>query len=164
MKVRIFLWLMMKDNILTQETLITRGSAVPQGCVLCNNSTLEMRDHLMWTCAFAARFWRGVGAQLNLPVMAGINPTEVWWEARHQLSRRRKQHWDIAWTTGSWVLRNERNRRTFSQKRMSEYILINAAAIDVHNSTLFCWKKEWRWLRHSPGFFNFITRACFKLR
>lgn len=137
MKVKIFLWLMIEDKILTQEVLTSRGCAVTPGCVLCRDPQVETRDHMLANCAYSDRVWRGLGAQLNLPPMTGNNPIDIWWKGRSQLQGQTKLRWDTAWAAGVWAIWKERNRRTFSQLRKLEHITINAAAIDVHNWMLF---------------------------
>lgn len=39
----------------------------------------------MATCACSTRFWRGLGAQLNLPAMTDTDPIEGWWKGRRRL-------------------------------------------------------------------------------
>lgn len=68
--------------------------------------------------------------------MVGSDPFDMWWEGRTGLSGQTKKRWDAAWATGSWAVWKERNRRTFSQERKPEHILINAAAMDVHNCAI----------------------------
>lgn len=54
MKVRIFLWLMLDNKILTQQVLHSRGCQVQVGCHLCSSTAMETRDHLMWNCGYAS--------------------------------------------------------------------------------------------------------------
>ena len=127
----------MNDKILTQEVLTVRGCAVTQGCALCNSGQTETSEHLMRTCPYAAKFWWGLCVQQNLPITVGSCHTDIWWDGRVQLSGQSKERWDVTWAAGSWALWKERNRRTFTQKRKSEDILINDASTDIHNWLLF---------------------------
>ncbi|KAF3335650.1 hypothetical protein FCM35_KLT20157 [Carex littledalei] len=92
---------------------------------------------MLSNCTYSSRVWRGLGAQLNLPPRIGNSPVDSWWDGRSQVSGQSKLCWDTAWAAGSWAIWKEKNRRTFSQQRKPEHIIINAAAIDVHNWMLF---------------------------
>ncbi|XP_078158180.1 uncharacterized protein LOC144553861 [Carex rostrata] len=136
-KVRIFLWLMMDNKILTQEVLTIRGCQVQSGCKLCNSSDLETRDHIFWECPYATSIWRGLTAQQNIRRAAGTNPIDIWWNQRRTMEKEQRLRWDVTWAAGTWALRKERNRRTFTAQHKPEHVLINVAAIDVHNWFLF---------------------------
>ncbi|KAF3335553.1 hypothetical protein FCM35_KLT20060 [Carex littledalei] len=105
--------------------------------VCCAEEDIETLEHLFLNNPYATRFWQGLSVQLKIPKVAGNIPNDTWWNGRRHLSREQKKRWDMAWVAGSWAIWKERNRRTFSQKRKPVHILINDAAIDVHNWMLF---------------------------
>lgn len=78
-----------------------------------------------------------LGRATSTPKSPGKKGQQIWWEGRAGLTGQRKQTWDVTWAAGSWAIWKERNRRTFNQKSKPENILINDAAMDVHNWVLF---------------------------
>ena len=131
MKVRIFIWLMLEDKILTQEVLGVRGCIVQPGCHLCDSSVMESRDHLMWECPFARRFWRGLGAHHNLVIGNERGILQAWIQGHCNMTRTQRAHWDVIWATGAWALWRERNRRLFSNKRKLVHGLIDDTAMKI---------------------------------
>lgn len=73
MKIRIFIWLMWDNKILTQQVLISRGCSVQTGCHLCQSVNMEIRDHMLWDCIFAQIFWIGLQAQHNISPQGGVS-------------------------------------------------------------------------------------------
>jgi hypothetical protein len=47
-KVKIFMWLIMQNSILTKENMIKRNWGGDPGCYFCNEP--EMVDHLLFSC------------------------------------------------------------------------------------------------------------------
>ena len=98
MKVKIFLWLMLEDKILTQEVLGVRGCIVQSGCHLCDSTATESRDHLMWECPFARRFWRGLGAQHNIVIGNNVEGIlKIWIQGHYNWIPRQRIRWNIIW-------------------------------------------------------------------
>jgi hypothetical protein len=56
MKVRIFLWLMIKCSVLTKDNLLRRGWTRDPHCHFCNKT--ESIDHLLFSCALAKLVWQ----------------------------------------------------------------------------------------------------------
>lgn len=137
MKVRVFIWLMLLDKILTQENLIIRGCQINTGCKLCNSLSVETTGHIMWSCPFASRFWRGLCAQINIPTRMEQNIEDAWLGGRMTLQGRARSRWDTAWAGGCWTMWKERNRRTFSGTTKTLSILIDETTTNLHNWELF---------------------------
>ena len=56
LKIRLFLWLIFQNKILTKDNLCKKGW---QGCTLCPFcSHNESIHHLFFECAFADNFWQ----------------------------------------------------------------------------------------------------------
>lgn len=64
-EVKIFIWLVVQNKLLTQEVLHIRGCPVPEGCRLCANDKLETLDHLLWDCPFSKLFWMSILPKLR---------------------------------------------------------------------------------------------------
>jgi hypothetical protein len=64
-KLKVFAWLMIIDKINTKDMILRRHWHLNSGseCILCHNHMLETRDHLFFTCPFAARCWNYVQIQ-----------------------------------------------------------------------------------------------------
>lgn len=54
-KIKLFLWLMVKINILTKDNLIKRGWSWGKACVFCGQD--ENIDHLFFQCSVARLIW-----------------------------------------------------------------------------------------------------------
>lgn len=80
MKVKVFIWLMLLDKILTQENLLIRGCQVNTGCKLCS-------------CPFVKRFWRGLCAQINIPRRVENSIENAWLGGRMTLQGRARNRW-----------------------------------------------------------------------
>lgn len=80
MKVKIFIWLMLADRILTQEVLTYRGCTMQAGCQLCASLTIEIRDHIMWDCSYMIRFWQCICGHYNISPVGGANLLRTWSE------------------------------------------------------------------------------------
>lgn len=85
-KVRIFIWLMLEDKPLTQYVLLYRGCVVQSGCHLCFGNLVETKDHIMWNCAYAKRFWIELMAQYNISIQRGPDIATVWSKAQYNIS------------------------------------------------------------------------------
>lgn len=100
MKVKVFMWLLFDNKILTQEILITRECTVTAGCHMCNSSMMETRDHLIWECGFATTFWTGLCASLNISIRRGGDMVEEWIKGQSNLPPRLRKLWITAWAAG----------------------------------------------------------------
>lgn len=137
-KVRIFLWLLLQDSVMTLEVLERRGCPTTRtSCILCSSGMQETRDHIIWNCAYAKLFWRGLLPTLNLPqqMYHQVGFIEAWKVGRDTLQGEDRARWNTGWAAGCWALWRERNRRTFSQKSKIVPMLINDTAREVREWT-----------------------------
>jgi hypothetical protein len=75
LKVRIFLWLVKQNRVLTKDNLAKRGWTGSQNCVFYNGS--ETVDHLFLTCPVAAAIWTWI-ANYNGFVFECSTIQELW--------------------------------------------------------------------------------------
>ena len=65
LKVKIFLWLVLKGKILTKDNLLRRGWSGDEACVFCGMD--ENINHLFLVCSLSKFIWNIVGCAFNLP-------------------------------------------------------------------------------------------------
>jgi hypothetical protein len=65
LKVKLFIWLMLEQRILTWENLVKRGIYGPSRCVLCGNDE-ETVYHLFVDCSFTKDIWFTIIKDLKL--------------------------------------------------------------------------------------------------
>lgn len=73
MKIKAFAWLLLNDRLNTRDMLLRRHWRSPDDdnfCPICPTQTLEVRDHLSFTCVFATRVWN----YLQITWQAGLSP------------------------------------------------------------------------------------------
>ena len=58
-KLRVFVWLLMIDRLNTRDLMLRKSWHLDSGpnCILCQQDSLEDRDHLFFGCSFAAACW-----------------------------------------------------------------------------------------------------------
>jgi zinc-binding in reverse transcriptase len=56
-KIRYFVWLLLRDRILTNKNLQVRNWPHWSSCVLCGATTIEDSNHLFLTCPYAHCIW-----------------------------------------------------------------------------------------------------------
>jgi hypothetical protein len=63
-KIKVFLWLVLRNKILTKDNLKKRNWQGSDGCVFCG--LLESINHLFFDCLVARYVWRVIQVSLNL--------------------------------------------------------------------------------------------------
>lgn len=58
LKIKVFMWLISKNSILTRDNLLHRGWKGPKECVFCGSD--ESIDHFFLTCPVAKFVWSGL--------------------------------------------------------------------------------------------------------
>ena len=75
-KLKVFLWLLVKDRLNTRDIMIRRHWRLDSGpsCVLCTAHSLETRDHLFFECSFARACWTScnIAWDLSMPISERI--------------------------------------------------------------------------------------------
>ena len=75
LKIKIFLYLLKRDKILTKGNLIKRGWQGDPSCPFCGE--FESTDHLFVQCAFVNSIWQWIGSHNNF-FFAGTVMDDVW--------------------------------------------------------------------------------------
>ncbi|KAJ3698414.1 hypothetical protein LUZ61_002119 [Rhynchospora tenuis] len=98
-RVKVFLWLLLADRLLTQVNLMLRGWPSIQECKCCQTHVLETTGHLFVLCDFAQQLWTAIQQHYNLPIISvHDNPLDFW-----RLNRAHAD-WDIIWASTSWSI------------------------------------------------------------
>lgn len=138
MKVKIFAQLLLEGKILMQQVLHMRGYPVALGCSFCGSMDMETRDHIMWECSYALRFWSGLWAQLHLLVRHEDGIAEAWIQGRRSLTREARRLWDMTWAAGAWTLeRKEIGEPSQDQPSLERGLLDFASACYALLATVF---------------------------
>jgi zinc-binding in reverse transcriptase len=123
-KVKIFLWLLQRNWLLTNANLRKRNWPSGETCVLCNRQLQEDTEHLFLRCPYARRIWNDI-----LPTSEAA-PTDVQQlpQLLHIMSRRSPDHSRLI-AAACWNIWKERNRRIFqTSQRPSERLLMHVYA------------------------------------
>ncbi|WMV09517.1 hypothetical protein MTR67_002902 [Solanum verrucosum] len=111
LKVSCFVWLLVKEAILTQDNLMKRRIPLCSRC-LFYGETVETVNHLFLHCRVTSQLWR---LFLNLKGVSWVMPSKItetiqsWEEAGMQFKSR--ERWRIVSTSIWWVIWKERNSR-----------------------------------------------------
>ncbi|KAJ3701224.1 hypothetical protein LUZ61_004929 [Rhynchospora tenuis] len=119
-RVKIFLWLLLQDRLLTQQNLNIRNWPAIESCICCTGNILETSSHLFVHCPFARSIWDISQICLNLPFLCfPLDIKSFWLENRSRL----RQPWDTIWAAVTWTLWKERNNRIFNGKSKTAFLL-----------------------------------------
>ncbi|KAJ1689817.1 hypothetical protein LUZ63_013972 [Rhynchospora breviuscula] len=120
-RVKIFLWLLLQDRLLTQQNLIMRGWPSATSCSNCNGGFIESADHLFLQCQYAISVWSLVQMRFKLPLLDfTLDIGDFWLSLRIPSIK----DWDIIWAAASWNIWKARNKRIFSSVDTSPYLLL----------------------------------------
>ncbi|KAJ3705118.1 hypothetical protein LUZ61_008823 [Rhynchospora tenuis] len=120
-KVKIFLWILLLDRVLTQQNLLIRNWPTIPACQCCDNTTLETSYHLFVSCDYARQIWTLLQVRFSLPFLTfSADLNGFWLQNRAYIG----QFWDIIWAAATWAIWKERNRRIFANKIMPPNLLM----------------------------------------
>ena len=85
-KVNFFVWLALKNKLLTGDNLAKCGFNGPLCCCLCN-STFETVDHLLVDCVFSRKVWELILQDLNcsITIQSSVLALYLGWHASRPL-------------------------------------------------------------------------------
>lgn len=63
LKIRVFLWQLLQDQILSREQLLKRNGPGDGKCILCGN--IENADHVVLSCPVAVYMWASIREALG---------------------------------------------------------------------------------------------------
>ncbi|XP_039070040.1 uncharacterized protein LOC120216777 [Hibiscus syriacus] len=129
-KYNIITWMAFLDRLPTKDRLIRMGFNIDGICVLCNEE-METRDHLFLHCTVANSVWSSV---LNLNGIcrgtcswsARISWAFASWKGKSLLTAIMK----LAWTTFTYIIWEERNKRIYQRRSRN----VNALLLAIKDS------------------------------
>ncbi len=120
LKVKIFVWLVLRRRMLTADLLLKRGWNGNGNCALCLGAN-ETADHLFAGCAFTNSLLESLVLR-KAAVRTSTGVSQLWGVSeRHSGALSRSELSSIAATW--WFVWLERNRRRFDDKRRGPGIL-----------------------------------------
>lgn len=140
LSIKIFLYLMLKDKLLTKEVMLRRQFDCDESCVLCDSNCIESAYHLFFQCDFARRIWDGITQYLGSHILVNSGSIELTWirsahQFRHNSTARTR--WQVFFTAVCWAIWKQRNSTIFEGKRMPPDMVVNWI---VREATL--WEKH----------------------
>jgi hypothetical protein len=112
LKVKIFVWALLKDRIATKVNLNMRGGQFQDSCVLCHTPTPETTTHLFLTCTFARSLWSKLAPRAVIRQQDNVQA--FWTRNRLNFKSEGCNAGDTLVQAFLWALWRERNRRVFS--------------------------------------------------
>jgi hypothetical protein len=100
LKIRVFLWLLYREAILTQDNLVKRNWHRKMLCCFCNN--LEIIQHLFFDCALAKFLWRFI--QMAFGLSAPRNIKHVYGEWIQNMNNTNKRLLFVGLSTMFWSI------------------------------------------------------------
>ena len=70
-KNKLFMWLILKDRVLTWDQISKRGTKGPRVCCLCMMEEEETIGHLFYNCNHSKHVWKGLSKEFQM---------EMFWE------------------------------------------------------------------------------------
>ncbi|KAJ3700817.1 hypothetical protein LUZ61_004522 [Rhynchospora tenuis] len=92
LKVKIFLWLLLQDRLLTQRNLLLRNWPANDRCACCSAHPLETASHLFLCCPLASSIWTRMRYLYNLPPSSFSDDLTAFWLTNRPST---KSDWDI---------------------------------------------------------------------
>ncbi|KAJ3703386.1 hypothetical protein LUZ61_007091 [Rhynchospora tenuis] len=119
-KVKIFIWLLLQDRLLTQSNLLLRNWPTNEGCPCCLAGPLKTAHHLFLDCPLASSIWTSVQQLFNFPTLLLIDDLLAFWLTNRSTLG---SEWDTIWAATNWTIWKERNNRIFNSLTKPLFLL-----------------------------------------
>lgn len=138
--VKVFLFLLLRETILTQDVLQSRNIGCDIGCVVCQSTDIETAIHLIFQCSYAVQTWQEVQSRIGVRIIAsGQSLQEIW---HNSLQLQGNRYWykmkPILISCGCWLLWKQRNGIVFNDKRLPPRILADRIVHEFQMWAKFC--------------------------
>lgn len=119
--VKIFVFLLLKDKLLTREVLMRRNFNLPDSsCPLCNTGDLETSLHLFFQCKYIGRIWGKVAQLVNNNILVQSGSVQQVWCRSSNLVRHCKgltRKWQCIFSSACWSIWRLRSSTVFEGKK-----------------------------------------------
>jgi hypothetical protein len=115
LKIKIFLWLLYRETILTKDNLVKRNWHGNEMCSFCNN--YETIQHLFFNCELAKFIWRVIHLVSGLPPPNNIRYMFRAWV--HDMNSSNKQIFLVGLGAMLWVILLNHNDVIFNKISIS---------------------------------------------
>lgn len=125
--IKIFLYLLLRDKLLTKEVMLRRQFNCNGSCVLCDSAQLESAVHLFFQCQFAIKIWDGIAVYLGNQIRVDADSVELTWirsaiPFRHR--RTARMRWQVFFPAVCWAIWRQRNLKIFEEKLLPVDVII----------------------------------------
>jgi zinc-binding in reverse transcriptase len=125
-KVKLFLWLLLQDKLLTNENLVKRNWPGGSKCMLCDVTLLETSCHLFFSCSYSQRVWADIMPNNHqVPDQIEVIPTIL------NTTRMTNNLITQQYAAVCWNIWKERNRHIFQDKKMTANTLTTRVLLDL---------------------------------
>ncbi|KAJ3673296.1 hypothetical protein LUZ60_006670 [Juncus effusus] len=114
LKIKVFLWLLIHNKLLTADNLAKRNWPRYNRCKLCNRD-FESASHLFFNCIYARAIWTHSFASWNV-TFRSTNLLQIWLDNRKHFDPIQAKRWDATCAATMWSHWRERNNRIFNSK------------------------------------------------
>lgn len=123
---KIFLFLLLKDKLLTRDVMIRRNFNCPtEWCPMCHANQLETGFHLFFTCAYAGELWSSLNHYLGRQILIlGSSVQETWRLSRQASNPRLRTDWHVFFSATLWFIWRQRNMRIFENRLILPDVVI----------------------------------------
>ena len=133
-KVKVFLWTLLQNKLLTRDTILRRGCNGTTGRVMCQDSVIrETTVHFFWNCTYTKEFWNRyiTGINVGVTISGARSHIHLWKKQLRALEATQIKTWEIAWSAGQRAIWRERNNKTFNERSKPILTLTNETVMDV---------------------------------
>lgn len=136
--IKIFLFLLLKDKLLTKDVMMRRNFNCQTACCpMCNTNQVETGFHLFFTCPFARELWNRLNHYLGRQLLVlSSSVQDTWRSTQHASSPQMKTEGHMFLAAALWSIWKQRNMRIFENRVASLDVVLRWL---VEEATL--WKK-----------------------
>lgn len=127
--VKIFIYLVLNDKILTKNILNRRGMLVNLRCALCFSCQRETTLHLFFCCPYAIAIWRKVSSILQTKIMSIADSIQDWtrsWATVKQGIGMKCKTWATSFVCTVWHIWKQRNMVLFEENETNPNIVADS--------------------------------------
>lgn len=138
--VKVFVFLLLRKKILTQDVLRRRNIGCTMGCVVCGSTGIELARHLMFQCSYTVQIWRGLEEELGIRILTtGQTVQEIWLNSMQlQSNRYWKKNRSVLLSATCWLIWKNRNAIVFNDRRMLPRMLVQRIIHEFQMWVKYC--------------------------